>query len=382
MRSTMTSLSIRRVLRVAIPILFVAVFAVACGKQTPDEQLAEAQQLLSERQTARGVIKLKELIRDNSDDPAAATGRLLLARYYTQEGNAQKALEQLQEVVDAYPLSDPNAEFALNGVLSIRLQIGDIEGALAQLDKAIEQAPDDQKSDWLLDKAAVLLQSVRMTEEPNPEATAKALEILNDLMLNSEDAQARGQAREQLADYYRSRGEFAKSNEVYEKYLAKYPDDKVRDHLELAMAVNLMKAGEEEKAHELFDPRIASMREAAESELDQQTQLQMLQDVARYYEAMGDLENAEAVKKELMGKVPMTKMAIDTQFDIAMMYARAGNTDRALEILEQIKEENPESQISEQADGLIQGIQRQLEALANPAPLEETPEVPMPGAGS
>ena len=374
MRAIKAISTLSRIGRVTLLIMAAALLMVACSKKTPDEQLVEAEKLLSERQTARGVIKLKELIRDSPDDPAAGTGRLMLAKYYTNEGNAQKALEQLQAVVDAFPAAGEQGQFALAGVISIRVQIGDFEGALASIDKALKaELPEASKGELQMQKANVLLQWASVSPEPKPELTEQGTGILRDLMLNATEGTSRGQAREQLANLYRTRGEFQKSNEVYREYLQKFPGDTLRPHLELAMAINLSQAGEPKKARVLFDPAIKQMREAADAELDQQTQSRMLQDIARYYELMGDYEQAESVKKQIMGMFPMTQMAIDTQFDTARMYLQAGQIEKSVAILEQIKKENPETEIAKRADSWIE---------AAPQPPAAAVPVPAPEAGS
>src|SRR5690606_15944617 len=156
--------------------------------------------LIQQGQTARGVMKLKEFVRESPDDPLANDARLMLARYHASEGNATSALQQLQAVYDKVGPNSAAGSDALEGLVSIKVQIGELDEALALLDAAREALPEtetdsrDQLSIW---KGNLLLGA------EDEARRAEGEELLRGLAMNAGEKSTRGIARENLASRYR-----------------------------------------------------------------------------------------------------------------------------------------------------------------------------------
>jgi tetratricopeptide (TPR) repeat protein len=343
-----------------------------CKSQTPDEMFLEAGRLLEERKTSQAVLKLKDIVRDHAADPVAADAHLLLARYYASEGNGARAVEELQTVYKNFPFADQRVQEAIGGIIDLRLQMQDFEGALAMADEAIgrseEVAPAVTES-RRSQKASVL------ATIGGDENAAAAVAILRDLMLTATDTGLRGESREALAQYHRQAGDFAASNAIYTDYLAKFPDDPIRDQLHLAMALNHKAMGEEGEAAKLFDETATRLRAAAEAELDKVARAQRLAEIAVYHEMYGDADTAEEILRQVMAENVGSRVAIDAQFSIARMHAVGGRIDKAREVLEAIQRENPGTNIEATAKSYLEQIEQASAAEAEAAAAGDAAEV-------
>ncbi|MBI5154127.1 tetratricopeptide repeat protein [Candidatus Poribacteria bacterium] len=363
-------LRVPRVILVSLAVM-TALVVGGCQKKSPDERFKEATDLIGEKQTARGIIKLKELIRDTPDDPVSGDSHLLLAQYYTREGNAPKALEELEAAYKNKNYGEQRNQAALSGIIEVRRQLKDFETLLKLLDEAIAAIPEGNEGLRMsrqLQKAGVYLQM------GGDENIKTGTDLLHTMMLEGKDETMRGQAREVLSQYHRTQSDFEGSNKVYEEYLAAFPDDRVKNHLELAMAVNLRAMGKEDEARAKFEPTAAGMLKAADEELDLAARSQMVLDLAQYHRMMGNLDEAEALMRRVMGENVRTNLAITTQFDIATMYLEAGQTEKGVGFLEQIKRENPGTNIEASADNILKQVAAAKEAAQQaPETLEDTP---------
>lgn len=328
----------------------VVVGATGCREKTPAESLERAQQLLDERQTAQAVLELKKLVSKAPNDPAAPTARLLLARFYTNQGNGPRALEELEAAWKVAGVADERGQEALDAIVSIRSQLKDYEGALKTIDEAIAASAEKDAAfadSWRVRRAEFQLAT---TEDATIADAARA--ALRTMALDHADPATRGFARETLVNAHKSKGDFAAANAVYADYLAKYPDDSIRSQLRLAMAVNRISAGETEAGRADFDEAAKSVVAEADAELDKQARARMLLDLSQFHRLIGDLDGAEALMRRVMGENAMSRLAIETQFGISEMFVGAGLSrgddalfEKGLAVLDQIQRENPGSNI-------------------------------------
>ncbi len=375
----MTSSRPIRILRRLAPLAALALI-VACQKATPPEKLEEAQSLLAEGQMARAVLKLKEITREHPEDPAAASAHIMLAQYYTREGNATKALEELEAVAASKDFTDPATLNAMDGIVSIRSQVGDFEGALAAIDELIAAMPESQARDRAMrevERASILLAWGAEDETRKAEGVA----TLSELMLESEDAYVRGTAREQVANYHRTMGDLEASNDIYRRYLDRYPEDTVRPRLEMAMGVNLKRMGEEDEAEKVFRPAAEQVLAEADSEPELARKTAILEEVAQMTEIFGDYQTTEELRRRIMAENPMSQIAINSQFRIASMWAMAGINEKdeelfkkGIAVLEQMTAENEGTNIGEAAQNTMTNALDMFEQVMNPPADEETEE--------
>lgn len=379
--------SIRGIRRgVAVALCAAALGLAACSKPTPQETLAEALGLLNEGQTARGVLKLKEMTREHPDDPATRQARIYLARYYVREGNGTRALEELEAAFEGGDISDPTVREAGEGIVSIRAQLKDWEKSLEMLDRITAALPAEAAQDREareIEKAGLLL----AWGEEDESRKAEGLGMLEKRALGSEDAAVRGTAREQLANYWRMRGEFEKCNEVYKSYIDKYPDESIRPRLELAMAVNLKRMEKTAEADALYAPALEKLNAEAEAELDKEARSRILDEAASMAEAYGDLDRVEAIRRRIMGDNVGSQIAIQNQFRIAEMWAVAGietkdaaKFDKGIAEFERIARDNANTSIGQTASDAIGNARKVFEQAMNPPAEVPAPEGEAPAA--
>jgi tetratricopeptide (TPR) repeat protein len=328
--------------------------ATGCSQKTPEERLEEAVLMLQQGQLARAVLELRTIVRENPGDPASAQARMYLAQYYVSEGNAARAIEELQAVYDQYGRSEQMGREAGDALMGIWSQVGDLESALKMADEAIAALPPDDEEragEYKMLRATILV------DQDSEESKAKGIEELRTLMLEANSPWQRGQAREILANIHRQKKDYEGSNAVYRDYLEAFPEDQIRSRIELAMAVNVISSGDKEQGRADFDAAAAKLMTEANEELDREQKTQMLQELATFHQSIGDLAGAEQVMLKIMGENPMSMTAIQTQFGIAQMYATAGVLeerddyfDRGMEILDQIQKENPNTSIAMNAE--------------------------------
>ncbi len=347
-----------------IAVLSCALLLAGCKPAPPAERLAEAQQLLTERQTALAIIKLEQLVADAPDDPATTDARMILGTYFMDSLRQFKRAEPFfRAVYEKEGVKTERGAAAFMRLVQIPAAQQDFEGALAIVDEAAKTI--DAKNDLeMVDNLAFVRTDVQIASQ-NDAMTSAALEAWSGIMLESKDPGSRGRAREQLASWYRRTGDFMKSNEVYDRYLAKFADDPTTPQLILAQAINYRLIEKFVEADVLFDKGQAMMSSTIALELNKQRRGESLVALARYNEAMERYDVAEALMLQAMGENPMTRLAIETQFSIGDMFARSRQFDRALETFERIDKENPNSNIGANArqriDAVIE-LRRNIEA--------------------
>jgi tetratricopeptide (TPR) repeat protein len=329
----------------------------SCSQKTPEERLEEAVLMMQQGQLARAVLELRTIVRENPGDPAAAQARMVLARYYVREGNANRAIEELEAVYKQYGREEQMGLDAADALMSIRSQIGDLEGAVKLADEAIAFVGEDEPerlAEYKLLRATILI------DQATEESIAEGRQVLRTMMLEAGEPWQRGQAREILANTYRAALDFEGSNAIYTEYLAAFPEDSIRSRLELAMAVNVISSGDEEKGRADFDTAATKLLAEAEEELDAEQKTTMLQELAAFHQSIKDLEGAERIMLQIMAANPMSMTAIQTQFGIAQMYLNSGvledndaHFDKGIAILEQIQKENPNTNIAMTAENMV-----------------------------
>lgn len=340
----------RRTLAASLLATIIVVGATACREKTPAESLEHAQQLLDQRQTAQAVLELKKLVNKAPKDATAPTAHLLLARFYTNQGNGPRALEELEAAWKLAGPDDDRGREAIEAIVQIRTQLKDFEGALESIDEAIAASADKDAAmadSWRVRRGEFLLGT-----STDATVVAEAEGSLRTMSLDHADAGTRGFARETLANYYKRKGDFTAANGVYAAYLEKYPDDTIRNQLRLAMAVNRWESGEKAEARVAFDEAAAAVVAEADAELDKQARARMLLDLSQFYRLIGDLDGAEKLMLRVMGENAMSRLAIDTQFGISEMYVGAGLQqgddvlyEKGLAVLDRIQRENPGSNL-------------------------------------
>jgi TolA-binding protein len=352
---------LRRFLRITSAIALAAAISVSatgCKKKTPEERFTEAIQLVQQQQqTALGVLKLQELIREFPEDPVSVQARFYLAELYMGLGrqeNMERAFEQLKAVYEKIGLNQRDGANAHLFATQVLARIGNLERAEKHAREGVEKATDPA----IKTEMGFLLSSLLLAQTENPELYSEAEAFFRETSLNNPDPTMRGQAREILADFLRRNERYADSNAVYTAYLEKYPDDEIRPQLLLAMALNHRLAGEEEQFEALFAEGAAGMKDYIEKELDSESRLRLRMDASRLFEVAGKLEDSEEQLRKVMaenvGKMP----AIQAQIAIGELRIRTNQLEKAREIFQQIERENPGSRIGQTAQQYLAAIDR------------------------
>lgn len=345
--------------------------AAGCGSQTPEEKLEDAFHLIGQGQTARGVLRLQDLVRDHPDDPAAIDAHIALARYYSSDGNAPRALGHLTTVYENTRVTDGRNQEAFMGLVAINQFTGETDTAIELLRNHIEKFPEtdtDSRSYFRIELGEFLLETAGEGDEKNQERYDEGYEILSTMMLEGEMPASRGRAREILARHHRQRGQFDESNAVYERYIAAFPDDAIRTELEIAMALNVYYSGETELGREMFEVAAEALKLEIEEEIEQGVRARRLRELATYHQSIGDYERARELMEQIMAENIQSEIAIRTQFDIAGMYIEAGlrrlddeKFERGAAVLEQIQRENPGTNIESTAAARLEQARQILE---------------------
>lgn len=336
--------------------LVVLAFATAaCGKKTPEDKLAEAQQLLEQRQTPLAILKLRDLIREHPEEDAAIDARFGLAMIYTQLGreeNIEAARDLYQELYDMLGVRDERGFHALTQIISFKLEEERYDEVFEIVDAVIEKIGDepDFQTHMKLQRAMLLL----LTGEED--RVAEGIDYLEQEMIGNEDRAMRGQTRELLAMYFRDEGMYQESSAVYTKYLEHFPDDTVKPMMILTKAINSRLAGDEEGRLAYLEEGTRLMTEQIDDELNLNERAEMLSSLAQLLKTAGDLDGAEKAYRRIMADQPATRAAIDAQFAIGQMYLQNNDFDRAEELFRQIRRENANTPIEEMANRGIQHI--------------------------
>ncbi|MCC6546500.1 tetratricopeptide repeat protein [Candidatus Sumerlaeota bacterium] len=337
----------------------------ACKKKTAEERLKEAMTLLQEQQLPLAQITLKDIIDQFPDDPATNDARLLLARVYVMQGRRESipvAINLLKTVHDKLGFADPRGMEAYQGMVELTAQNDDLPGAIKLAQDAAEQLKDKPQELAYMTSLVQVLQ-LSSSDEETQKLGIKGMEAT---MLEDADGGVRGTAREQLAQFHRQKGDFAASNEVYNKYLAKYPDDPIASQLYMAQAINFKQMEDQAKSDEAFAKGEELMKKEIEGELNLNERAGKLNTLATFYGAAGRVDDAEKQYRRIMAEQPATRLALDSQFAIAKLYIQNKMYDKADELLAQMEKENANTPVAQSAQSWRMQLaqQRKEEAAA------------------
>lgn len=330
-------------------------FLGSCKKKTPEERYTEAQQLFQEKQVPLAMIKLRDLIAEEPESDAAIEARFALAQINMQLGrpdNFAKALEQTDAIFAKLGFKDNRGFQAYAMKTDILLAQGEVDKALEHLRSGVEKSADTPDAQQRLQSMYAGLQLAGKDDKLQEEGVA----FFRKTMLESDKADQRGQSREVLAEHFRGKKEFAKSNEVYQTYIDKYPSEAVIPQLVMAQALNLKALGDKEAADVRFKEGSTKMLAQVDQELNLNSRMSLLNDLAKLTEVYGDLEGAEGLFRRIMTDQPRTLTAIQAQMAIGDMYARHQQWDKATALFEQMKRENPQSEVGQKADQYLKAI--------------------------
>ncbi|MEO8376482.1 MAG: tetratricopeptide repeat protein [Candidatus Sumerlaeota bacterium] len=337
----------------------------ACKKKTAADRMKDAEQLLQEKQVPLAMITLKDIIEQYPDDPATNDARFTLAQVYVGQGRKEyipNAIELLKAVHKSLGFADERGLEAYRGIVELTAQNDDLPGAIKLAQEAADQLKDKPVEAFMMQSLASQLEL-----SASDEGTQKlGIDGMEKTMLEHEDASARGQARESLAQFYRIKEDFAGSNAVYEKYLAKYPDDPVNSQLYMAQAINYKALKDDTKSNEAFARGEELMTKDIDGELNLNQRADKLMTLATFYGAVGRVDDAEKQFRRIMAEQPATRMALNAQFDIAKLYIQNKKYEEADTLLAQIGKENANTPIEQSANAwrLQLGQQRKAEAEA------------------
>lgn len=346
-------------------ILACAVLLVACKPAPPAERLAEAQQLLQERQTALAIIKLEQLVTDAPEDPATLEARMILGMYFMENLKQYRRAEPFfRAVYEKEGIKTERGFAAFMSLVRIPYMQREFDVAFKTMDEGIAKVDANAEPEVIGELA--FTKAMLQVQSGDEAMTSAGLESWRGLMLESKNPETRGRSRESLAAYHRSAGRFAESTAIYDAYMEMYPDDQTSPHLILAKAINYHLEGKEEESSRLFAHGEKLMEEGIALELNKLKRGEQLVNLARYNESIDRYDRAEELMLRAMGENTGTRLAIETQFAIGDMWGRAGEIDKAIAIFERIDRENPNSNIAAMARQRLDTateIKRQLEAV-------------------
>lgn len=344
-------------------ILLVAFLVSGCGRKTPEDKLAEAQQLLQERQTPLAILKLRDLIREHPDEDAAIDARFGLAMIYTQLGreeNLEAARDLYRQLYEMLGVRDERGLEAFSQLIMAKLEKENFDGAFEMIDKVIDDLADDPQFQTQMKIQRAMLQLLSEEEEK----VDQGVEFLMATMVEHEERPMRGQTRELLARHYREEGRFEESSAVYTHYLEHFPDDPIKPMLVLTMAINSKLAGDTESKERYLAEGKALMEEKIEEELNLNRRAEHLNDLAQLLTVAEDFDGAEEAYRRIMADQPATRTALDAQFAIGQMYLNANELDKAEALFLQIKRENANTPVEEMAERGVNYVAQMREYLA------------------
>lgn len=358
------SRSIPGLMRTAL-MLACAVLLVACKPAPPAERLAEAQQLLQERQTALAIIKLEQLVTDAPEDPATLEARMILGMYFMENLKQYRRAEPfLRFVYEKEGIKTERGFAAFMSLVRIPYMQQEFDAAFKTLDEGIARV--DTAAEPEVQGELAFTKAMLQVQTRDEALTSAGLEGWRKLMLESKSPETRGRSRESLAAFHRTAGRFAESTAVYDEYLAMYPDDPTSPHLILAKAINLWLDDKNEESASLFAQGEKLMEGNIARELNKLKRGEQLVNLARYNESIERYDRAEELMLRAMGENTGTRLAIETQFAIGDMWGRAGEIDKAIAVFERIDRENPNTNIAATARQRLDTateLKRQMDAV-------------------
>ena len=317
--------------------------------QAGESLYLEAKAALAQRRDEEALRLLGTFQETYPGHPRAAEAQLSLAQYLIDQGNTAAARRQLTALAQNPSSSDQGAR-ALYLLGRTEREQGNLEQALAYFDRVRTDHPDAE----VAPAAFYALGSTQVRLE-RYDAAAQSFEQLGEAFPSSPFAQNLGTALGEV--YYRLERYEEAATELEAQLSGLEGAQRARAHFLLAEAYNQMRAGEDAVRH---------YRQVIDQHPETPYVGPATYGLAWHYLRAGDPEAAAdqfaRVRTEHSGR-----LADRAAYYEAVSRARAGETDRALELYQTVAQQMPASRLAAEAlyeTGLLRYQQEQYGAAA------------------
>jgi protein O-GlcNAc transferase len=251
-----------------------------------------------------GINHMERAVRENPDDPGM---RLTLVQYYLENGNNTSALEQVQQVLSAYP--DNEGALFLSGIAYTNLARH--EEAIQALEKfaGIRRAAEDPQLDKVLEASLYFLGENYLDLNRVPEA----IQALNEAIgLDPTDADAKnllgnayasaGQHEQAIRSYEDAVRFVPDFSEAYQGMLESYTALSMTDYLPYAKGMEAYSAQDYSSARQYLEQAVDGLPQYAPAFLG----------LGLTYERQGEIQLAEESLKKALDLDPGNVLASTT----------------------------------------------------------------------
>ncbi len=317
-------------------------FFISCAKKSPEDKLYEAQLALEKQETLDAIIKAKEVIRDYPDDPVALDAHLLLASCYYFSRDLEQCREHLNVVIEKLGLSNPKAQEALENTLTTYLIEGRHDAGTTIVLNAMSKIPEDSPFYRSLQlRLAGLYESRDLLD--------KARDIYRYILDHETNQDALSAAMERLTATYAVNEQYDDAISVYKQFLDKHPDTNLKPVLLYGIAFFTEKKGEDRKAQELYEQSIKEFQAAIDKTLETEAKVDLIYQLARAYLLRGEHDNALEELNRIINDFPDSSRVPSALFEIGEIYQQNGEYDKAIEWFQKIEATYPQTQLAPSA---------------------------------
>ncbi len=327
-------------------------FTVSCQRKTPEEMMEEANQLFQQNDILSAQMKYEELIKRFPKSREAAQARMGLAMCSFRDKDYEKAREQLTSAIQAYggvqtPEGFRGEIIRLNTFIEEKRPRDAISQALKTSD-ALHRAPQEAREAFQLKLAELYALNKQMD---------RATSICETLLaIPPSDPNRHLPVLERLGELEASGKDFAKAAATFQKYLERYPETPLRGIVLFGRGFYQEQAGQIEKARQSLAASEAQFRKDFEKATNAENKAMALLQLAKVQQFQNRYDEARRTLEQILdkNKFPLAQHRQAAEMAIATLEKNRNQPQRAIQMLEQIKRENPGSPIAGNANEMIQ----------------------------
>ncbi len=323
--------------------LAVAVVLSGCGKKTPQDKLAEAQQSFQKGDTLAAIIMLEEIIEKNPDDPVADEAHMMLAQVHFMSDDVETALQHLDSVLERNGLNSPIGMMAFRNKLVVLARKEQFSEGVDFIQETIDDLGTTTGSLYLHLKFS--LADFYSMDEQNQKAT----DVYKDIVKITDNESALLSAIEGMVAMYEQEENYSEAIRVYRDYLESNPDTAVKNMLIGGIAYYEKKLGNDEKAAGLFAQAVEGYMQAIDESVSSREKMTSMIQLAKLYSLMDEQEQAIDTYESALEQFPNSEQVPAVLMDMANMYREQKQYDKAVSILNRILKQYPKTQIARSA---------------------------------
>ncbi len=337
-------------------LLLMVLPTLACRKQTPEQMLMEAKQLLEGQDALGAELKYKEFLKKYPKSPQVTQAHWGLAACYSMDKQYEKSREHLDKVIQAE--NGPVTELAFRA-MEVKLY-SYIEEKQPQkaLSLAIETSPTLSAAPTELRHLFMLrLSDLHLLNGQDQQSIDIDQKMIAQ---NAHEPDKQWDFLVHLAWVHLKRNDVAGAIKVYQEFLQEYPETPMKGNALYEIGLRQLQIQDDEASSQTLALSEAEFRKKLELAPGLEEKSRIIFKLVDVQRMRRDYDGARQSIQSIIKDYPNSQLQPQALFQLVRIDMEENKTDQALVTLHKIIQDYPNHPVTQEAQKWIMGIQQAM----------------------